>query len=318
MSPDSFTLPRGYGLRRLTPEEFSAHGTGLAGLMDLLLVFEPPRTAPQHRDFRYVVSADISDGCGRDRSSVDVLRVPTLGESCEQVAHWVSDSTTPEDLAPIIDAIGHVYLDHDRVEAQAAIEVNGHGKSTQDLLQKHYGYSNFYRWQYVDKASLDKRFSTAIGWTTTAQTRPILLSRFSSALARVDPVTHLPDLIIHSPFTFTDLADFYSPTGHLADAEASRGAHDDCVISIAIGYYAVQQLLVGESEPLSDRRQRYHREQQARAEASGAAVRDWRNTDASAGDALLGWDDETRAGYSDREIEELTDEALEVETLYPD
>ncbi|KKK76420.1 hypothetical protein LCGC14_2863830 [marine sediment metagenome] len=315
MPADSFTLPRGYGMRRLTVDEFQAHGTGLSGLMDLLLVFESPRTAPKARDYRYVVSADISDGCGRDRSSIDVLRVPTLGESCEQVAHWVSDSTTPEDLAPIIDAIGHLYKDHDGLEAQAAIEVNGHGKSTQDLLQKHYGYGNFYRWQYVDKAALNKRFSTAIGWTTTAQTRPILLSRFASAVSRIDPVTKLPDLIIHSPFTFTDLADFYSPTGHLADAEANRGGFDDCVISIAIGYYAVEQLLVGESEPLSDRRARYHREQQARAKADGQPVRDWRNTDASAAEQTLGWDEEALSGYSDREIEDLTDEAIEVETL---
>ena len=129
----------------------------------------------------------------------------------------------------------------------------------------------------------------------------------------IDPVTHLSDLIIHSPFTFADLADFYSPTGRLEDAEATRGQHDDCIFSLAIGYYAAMQLLVGETEPLSDRRARYHREQEARNQPNDGVPRDWRNTDASYGESVLGVDEETLSVYSDREIEDLTDEALEVE-----
>lgn len=304
---DAFTLPAGYGFRRLSAPEFQARGQGLRGLLDLLLVFEPPRTRARHRDFRYILGVDISDGIGQDRSVCDVLRVQTITEPAEQVAQFVTETTSPEDFAPILDAIGRFYCDAGGLEALAAIETNNHGKSTQDLLQKHHGYTHFYRWQYVDKADLNRRFSQAIGWSTTPATRPILLSRFATALKRIDPVTHLPDIVIHSPFTYEDLADFYSPTGRLADAEGTKT--DDCIFSLAIAYYAAEQLFIGESEPLAERRHRLHQERQAReAAASSYARRDWRNTDASADEADLGLPESDYAMMTDDDVAALAAE----------
>lgn len=304
---DSFSLPGGYGMRRMSATEFATHGEGLAGLFDMLLVFEPPRKRPQHRHYRYVIGADISDGLGLDRSVCDVLRVPTIAEPAEQVAQFVTDSVSAEDFAPIIDAIGRWYADPDGMEAQAAIEINNHGKSTQDLLQKHYGYGNFYRWQYVDKAKLDDRFSKAIGWETSVRTRPILLGRLATALKAIDPITGHPGIVIHSPITFNDLADFYSATGHLADAEATRGAHDDCVFSIAIANFAAEQLLVGEQEPLADRRHREHMEAVDRKRASGVDRRDWRNTDCTAAEMELELADDDLGILTEDEIQDLAE-----------
>ncbi len=304
---DAFTLPPGYGFRRLNTPEFQARGQGLRGLLDLLLVFEPPRTRPTRRDARYIIGADISDGIGQDRSVADVLRVQTIEEPAEQVAQFVTETTSPEDFAPILDAIGRFYCDSDGLEAQMAIETNNHGKSTQDLLQKHHGYTHFYRWQYVDKLDLNRRFSQAIGWVTTPATRPILLSRFATAIKRLDPVTNLPDILIHSPFTYEDLADFYSPTGRLADAEGTRT--DDCVFSLAIAYWAAEQLFIGESEPLAERRHRLHQERQAReTKDSPFGRRDYRNTDVSADEADLGLDESDYAMMADDEVAALAAE----------
>ncbi len=311
---DAATLPAGSGLRALNVAEFTARGRGLTSLMDLLLVFEAPRRRPTHRSYRYVLSADISDGIEQDRSSVDVVRVATLAEPHEQVAHFVTNTISPEDLAPVIDAIGHYYVDQDGIEAHAALETNNHGKSTQDLLQKHYGYGNFFVWQYMDKRQLDRRFSQAIGWATTPATRPILLSRLNTALKLIDPTTGAPGLIIHSPFTFADLGSFYSPTGRLADGEAARGAHDDCVISIGIANYAAEQLLVGETEPLAERRHRFHEEQVAReadARLTGGGPRDYRNTDCSSDEAGLGLSEEELDEYTEADVAMLADEQRE-------
>ena len=285
--PDSFTLPGGFGMRKLNAREFAAQGEGLQGLFDLLLVFEPPRRRPKSLDYRYVLGVDTSDGLGLDRSICDVVRVGTLAEPKEQVAQFCSDSTSAEDFAPIVDAIGRWYADPDGLEAQAAIEINNHGLATQGLLQRHYGYANFYRWQYQDKFDISKRFSKAIGWETNVKSRKILLGRLMTALKTIDPVTADPDLIIHSPITFNDLADFYSPTGHLADAEATHGSHDDAVFSLAIANFAAEQLLIGESEPVADRRHRIHQEELDRESKTGREPRDWRNTDCTAGEMSL-------------------------------
>lgn len=307
IATDSFTLPGGYGMRKLSPQEFAASGQGLVGLFDMLLVFEPPRKRPKHVGYRYVLGCDIGDGLGLDRSVCDVLRVPTMAEPAEQVAQFVTDSIGAEDFAPIIDAIGRWYADPDGLEAHACIEINNHGLATQGLLQRHYGYINFYRWQYADKADISKRFSKAIGWETNQKSRKVLLGKLMQGLKGIDPITGQPNLIVHSPITFNDLSDFYSPTGHLADAEATRGSHDDCVFSLALAHLAAEQMLVGESEPLADRRHRLHVEAEARARDAGTERRDWRNTDCTSLEMELELADDDLGILTDDDIQDLAE-----------
>lgn len=276
---DSFTLPPGFGFRRLTLVELTER-TGLASApMNTLLLFEPPRDRRRHREYRYVMSADIGDGLGQDRSVCTVTRCGTLEESAEEVAQYVTDRLPPSQFAYIMDAIGHLYLDRDGVEALAAIECNNHGLSTQDTLQLHLGYTQFYRWEYYDAADQAKRFSNKIGWVTTPRTRPLLLDKYYAALTTLDPVTNYPDYIVNSPWTIDELADFQTE-GALWEAEAAKGAHDDCIMAGAIGNYAAWRLAGGELEPVGDRRRRRHEEQLARqldAIKKGAG-RDFRNT----------------------------------------
>lgn len=278
--PDSFTLPSGFGFRRLSSVELTERTSSLlVAPMDALLIFEPPRARPQHREFRYVMSADIGDGLGQDRSVCTITRLATLEEPAEEVAQYVSDTLTPSGFAYILDAVGHLYKDQDGIEALAAIECNNHGLATQDTLQLHLGYSQFFVWEYYNAADPSRRRSSKIGWYTTVQSRPLLLSHFYAAVTTLDPVTQNPDYILNSPHTIAELADFQTE-GALADAEAAKGAHDDCVMAAAIGNYVGWKLAGGEREPLGDRRRRRHEEEAAReADAATRSLRrDYRNT----------------------------------------
>src|SRR5678816_3684951 len=131
-------IPKGHGFRKLQLLELRERPS----LMDCLLVFEAPR---RKGHTRYVLSADIADGIGQDRTSIDVIRLGTIEESAEQVAHFYSDSRTPTQAAYVLDALGHLYCDDDGYEALAAIETNNHRLSTQYTLQLHLGYTHVYR-----------------------------------------------------------------------------------------------------------------------------------------------------------------------------
>lgn len=289
---DSFTLPAGFGFRKLSAVELRERTSAEAFLpapLDLLLVFEPPRLRPRWREFSYILGVDVGDGLGQDRSVCTVTRVGTLEEPAEEVAQFVTDSLPPSQFAFIIDAIGHLYLDHDGVEAQAMIECNNHGLSVQDMLQLHLGYTHFYRWEYYDLADPGKRRSNKIGWTTTPRTRPLLLDRLHAAITTLDPVTGNPDYIVNSPWTYGELADFQTE-GALWEAEAAAGAHDDCLMAAALGNYGAWRAAGGEQEPIGVRRRRRHEEQAARAAeaAKQAQARDYRNTPMTAEEVAAG------------------------------
>lgn len=295
---DSFTLPRGFGFSRLGREQLAAR----EDLLDCLAIWEKPRRRGHHR---YVLGVDVSDGMQKDRSVVAVHRMGTIEEPEEQVALYCSDQCAPAALAYVVDAIGRLYCDQDNFEALAAIECNNHGLSTQDTLQLHLGYAHFYRWEYLDAADPERRYSTKLGWVTSTRTRPMLLDKLKSALTTRDPVTGQTDLLIHSAILRAELADFQTE-GALWEASAARGAHDDCVMATAIAHYVAWRLQGGEQEPLSERRQRHHQEQDLRVQAASAKGlperRDFRNTAMTADEAKEFATEEDDSVYDDRHM----------------
>ncbi len=266
----AFPVPAGYGFERLTPAQ-------LADLPSLrhsvLAIWEYPRVRGKRR---YVMSVDVSEGLGLDYSVVDIVRLPTIEEPAEQVAQYISNVVDTKQLAFVCDAIGRLYPDEDGIEALAAIETNNVGLATQDSLQLHLGYTAFYIWEYADSASPERRYSTKIGWVTSTRTRPILLTAFRDAITTVDPITGQPDYILNSPVTRAELRHFITPDV-LANAQAARGQHDDCVMSGAIGYYVAWRLAGGEHEPIAEKRRR-KAAMIAQAAALPLVRRDYRNT----------------------------------------
>lgn len=225
------------------------------GMMDKLLVFEPPRS----KKHRYVVSADISNGVGLDRSSIDVIRVPTIREPAEQVAHFLTDSIDAGDLAAYLDAIGRLYFGNDDLPAVVAPEFNGSGAATVNTLQKHIGYPNVYVWRTLDNRDQAKSVTSKVGWYTSNQSRRIIIETLYHSLKAVDPHTGLPDYRLNSPFTIAELRTFLS-LGPIWMGEAAEGAFDDCILSSAIGIFIAQELAVTGKETIHESRRRLSEE----------------------------------------------------------
>jgi len=276
--------PAGYGFRRLTKQEVD----DLPSLRQTVLaIYEYPR--PRGRR-RYILGVDVGDGVLQDYSVVTVVREPTIEEPAEEVAQYCSNTVKPSELAFIVDAIGHFYHDEDGVEACAAIELNNHGATVQDLLQLHLQYSNFYVWEVVDAADPSARYTKRIGWSTTTRTRPILLEKFRDAVTTTDPISGIADFRLNSPVTRNELR-FFVTEGLLGEAEHAKGQHDDAIFSSAIAYYVAYRLSGGESEPIAERRRRRASMLQQQ-QVSGAPLLDWRNSSATADAANEGIDDE--------------------------
>ena len=206
-----------------------------------------------------------------------------MEEPEEQVAQYVSDDTAPRAFAGILDTLGHLYKWPDGREALAAIECNNHGLSVQDTLQLHLGYRHFYIWEVLDQADPNKRWTTRMGWLTTPRTRPILLDQFYTGVTTLDPLSGFSDCRINSSFTLDEMRDFQTE-GALWEAEASRGAHDDCIIAAGIAHYVCWRLQGGETEPLADRRRRRKEEELRRQRLGSVVALDYRNSDVTAQD----------------------------------
>lgn len=299
-------VPAGYGFRRLPPQETA----DLPSLRHTVLaIWEYPRGRGRRR---YILGVDVGDGLGQDYSTITVVREPTIEEPAEEVAQYVSNTVRPSELAFIVDAIGHFYADEDGIEACAAVELNNHGITVQDLLQLHLGYTNFYVWEIVDAADASSRFTKRIGWQTTTRTRPILLEKFHDAVTTRDPISGQADFRLNSPTTRTELR-FFVTQGLLGEAEHAKGQHDDAIFSAAIGYYVAYRLSGGEAEPLAERRRR-RSQIVAHSQTTGAPRRDYRNSSVSADAAKQGEDDDadddTLQGTSDRASVSFFDDPL--------
>jgi hypothetical protein len=285
-------VPPGYGFRRLDKAQLASLPNLRQGVFS---IWEYPRLRGNRR---YILGVDVSDGLGQDYSVVDVIRQPTIEEPAEQVAQYVTNVLDPKALAFICDAIGRYYCDSDGIEALAAIETNNHGLATQDTLQLHLGYCHFYVWEYADAASVERRYSTRIGWLTSPRTRPLLLASFHGAVTAVDPISHQPDYILNSPITRGELRHFITAST-IGEAEAARGQHDDCVMAAAIGYYVAWRMAGGEVEPVAERRRR-HAAFNALAKERQIERPDYRNSPATTEDADdLETDHEERASSDD-------------------
>lgn len=243
-------LPRGWHLSR--PQE---------DLFGHLLIWEPPRA-----DAIYVLSADVADGIGQDRSCAEVTRLGTVREPEEQVAQFISPFVDPIDFAHVLDSIGRLYRGSDSQPAVCAVEVNNHGIATQSELMRHLGYSNLYVWQYEDARPDRNPLTTRVGFQTNRYTRPLILARYVKKVKGYDPATGVPDYRINSPFTVQELRTFRT-LETLAEAEAdptNPEAHDDCIMTGAIGIYVchtLQREATGETvadtrKRLSERRRR--------------------------------------------------------------
>lgn len=252
-------------MAKVSEEVWKEWEQGSKQFFNHLLVWESPR-----KSHEYILAVDVSEGMGQDRSVIDVIRIGNLNEPDEQVAQFITDDIDATFLANYVDVIGHFYCDDSDIEALAMIEINGPGGKTQAELQGHYGYSNFWRWQYVDSNDPNRRFSQRIGWVTTSRTRSFIMTALvhavNSHIKTVDGKivrNEYPEVLVNSPITIGEMYDLQSP-GPIWAAEASPGAHDDTMITLGMGIHGAQTVHYDENEPLSETRRRVSEEKRER------------------------------------------------------
>ena len=199
--------------KRLT--ELSAPRAGGAGTAaeerdnGRLLIWWPPRPKGE-----YILGADpAGGGSGGDYACIQVVE-RTSGLQC---AEW-QGHFPPQQLATRVASLGREYNN-----AVAAVERNNHGYGVLAHLDASEHYPEIYEQRNQP------------GWLTSAVTRPRMIEHFAALLSSAPQLFSSPRLLAECR-TFVRHAD--------GTAAAARGAHDDCVLAMAIAL-AVRQELSG-------------------------------------------------------------------------
>lgn len=196
----------------------------------------------------YTVGVDGAYGIeGKDKSSIEVLRVGNRLLGDEQVAEWCG-TISPYELAKLCRLVGRMYRDRGMgLDALMACEVNPGSPTlmTQTELQR-MGYINFYTWTRPISA-LGKSVKE-YGWWTTPATRPLLTEKFEEFIKK-------NYLKINSAPLVEEMRSFVNTHAHLGKKhiEHAPGYHDDRIMALAIALYVAHG---GDMQNIADERLR--------------------------------------------------------------
>lgn len=202
-----------------------------------LRIVEPPR-----RDGVYVISADTASGrqvspsttlfsdpdsekYGTDFSCADVIEVQTR----KQVAQ-LHGRMAPEVFAEFLNRLGYFYSSpgpkkDQRVASLLGVERNhSSGETVLNLLKHEYRYPSLYYSRPV--ARRREKPQDRLGWTTNAESRQVMLDDLAADIRNGDITITIAETIKEMETFVRD------DTGK---PQAQIGAHDDRVITIAIG-----------------------------------------------------------------------------------
>ncbi len=191
----------------------------------------------------YSIGADVSAGVGKDNAAIQVICVnPTDGGPMEQVATWAHNRVGPDVLAGKIADLGRLFND-----AYVTVENNNHGIVTLYELQNLYdSYLIFESGSSAGAPSSDDAELYRLGHRTTSRTKPLMIGKLRTALAK--------DIITHDPLTRGELSTFVeTETGSL---EAEEGCMDDRVMAYACCVLGMERAAIYASpeEAAADRR----------------------------------------------------------------
>lgn len=169
--------------------------------------WRPPVTASD-----YVCGCDTSEGLeGANPSGFGILKSDTF----EQV-YWEHGLFTPRTLAERMVAACRRYND-----ALCGVEKQNHGHAVIDNVRR-LGYSAAQRQLYFHRPNMP-------GWSTDAQSRPVMLEVLRSSICPEDGAS---GMIVHDRQLLSECLTFNRQSGDFYGADP--GAHDDCVMKWAI------------------------------------------------------------------------------------
>jgi len=178
---------------------------------------------PYNKKHRYVMGVDPSGGVGGDNAVIEVIDANTG----EQVAEYVSDRTTPDQLA--LECVMYAKKFGD---ALIVPEINNHGLAFV-VKCKELNYTNIYARTTFDKDT-DKE-KAELGFLTTKNTKPLILYALSFALGEMGIFVY-SDLLLKElrAYPKSELDDMPSMAAIKKKAIDGTGKHFDRVIALAL------------------------------------------------------------------------------------
>jgi hypothetical protein len=171
-----------------------------------IMMWWPPQPTKQ-----YIIGVDPAGGGSEgDYACAEVIDRNTGMQCAELHGHFA-----PRELAARLVDLGKSYN-----EALLAVERNNHGHAVLEDL-RHEGYTKVYREGNQE------------GWLTTAVSRPAMIENLSAVLVAGPNLFHSP-LLLGECRTFVRHPD--------GSSSAAVGAHDDCVMAMAIALAARQRV----------------------------------------------------------------------------
>lgn len=269
IAPEEFRIG---GRQHIVREDDSEYYDGDS--RGIIWLYEPPQAKA-----RYVMGIDPTQGRTGwnrysrteddqkiDNGAIEVIKLGR-GEPGSpgfipdvQVAEYAAP-IDPYDLASVANALGRLYSGRDEDgQALCIIEVYpGPGGPTQRTMMEKYGYTNMYRWQFLDTGMPSAQSKFDFGWYSTKSSMQHLWTRGLRSI-------HRKQLIFKSDYLVEEFADCEMDTVKLRGAAVS-GGHDDRVTACLLAIWAGHNYTFN-IEPT-----------QTRVEV-GASV-DWQRTDIS-------------------------------------
>src|SRR5262245_34744691 len=256
--------------------------TDLSDPRGIIFLYEPPNPR-----YKYVIGVDATQGRTgwsrfsrtEDDSKIDngAICVLRLGRGEPGTPQFTSDAQVaeyaapidPYDLAKVVNFLGRLYSGRDEDgQCPCIIEVYpGPGGPCQVTLKERYGYTNFYRWQYLDTGQQTERRNDE-GWYSNRQSVQHLWTRGLRYLQR-------RQVVLRSPYLVEELADCSMDLIKLR-GQASTG-HDDRVTALLLAiWYGHNWTFDVESDTTT--------------RATAGPVVEWQATDISSDRMYESWD----------------------------
>jgi hypothetical protein len=192
------------------------------------LLFEWPEEFEE-----YGLGVDTSDGIGKDRSVVEVIRKGSATRNDAQVGELASPYINAEDLAPMCHAIGLLYQNGRQRQPRIAVEIGRNGEITQLVLKK-LGWSHFHNWVRYDRKKIEPGKAVRLGWITNSWSRPLMMDKLIKALRD-------GTLDINSREFVREMQSLHRDWDQ-QDARAEYNAFDDRIMALGIIYFSLHIL----------------------------------------------------------------------------
>lgn len=224
----------------------------------LVFLYEPPNPRAH-----YVMGVDASQGrtgwnrfsradddAEIDNGAIVVLRVGSGEPGSKdyrpdiQVAEYAAP-IDPYDLGKVANALGRLYGgNNEDGQALCIIEVYpGPGGPTQRTMMETYGYTNLYRWQFLDTGMPSDRAKFDFGWYSSKQSMQHL---WTKGLRYI----HRKQMTFKSPYLVEEFADCEMDLVRMR-GQAARG-HDDRVMACLLALWAAHNWTF-QIEPIASR-----------------------------------------------------------------